>query len=235
MKQCKYCGKQYKQKKAYKKHELICQITSEDLNNTNLIPSHKEMWILIQKLIIQNNDQQQKIEALERVVHRDIKKINMIDWLNTNIKKSANLDTWLYTLLTTMDDLIYIYNFDFISSLKNILINNIEKKNSPFKAFKHKSTLLYVFDNSTWKKATEKDLKKIFDKIQLEILKQNNKYERNMDRSQIFWSNNMEYLKNNQKIMITNPKLKDRCYKNISKIIINIVKTELNMIMFNTL
>ena len=86
------------------------------------------MWILIQKLIIQNNDQQQKIEALERVVHRDIKKINMIDWLNTNIKKSTNLDTWLYTLLTTMDDLIYIYNFDFISSLKNILINNIEKK-----------------------------------------------------------------------------------------------------------
>ena len=56
-----------------------------------------------------------------------------------------------------------------------------------------------------------------------------------MDKSEIFGINNMKYLKNTQKILVTNPKLKDRCYKNISKIIINIVKTELNMIMFNTL
>ena len=95
MTQCRYCRKQYKQEKACRKHELICQITRDDLNKINIIPSQKEMWILVQKLIIQNKEQQLKIEALERVVHRDIKKINMIDWLNTNIKKSTNFDTWL--------------------------------------------------------------------------------------------------------------------------------------------
>ena len=234
MKQCKYCGKQYKQKKAYKKHELICQITRDDLNKINIIPSQKEMWILVQKLIIQNKEQQLKIEALERVVHRDIKKINMIDWLNTNIKKSTNFDTWLSKLYTTIDDLKYVFDSDIVRGLERILTNNIKTK-SPFKAFKHKSTILYIFNNSTWKKAIKEDLEKILRKIQLDILKRNGEYSRTMDKSKIFGINNMKYLKNTQKILVTNPKLKDRCYKNISKIIINIVKTELNMIMFNTL
>lgn len=232
MKQCKYCGKQYKQEKSYKKHELICQIANKDLNNISLIPSHKEMWILIQKLNIQNKKQQEKIEALERVVHRDIKKINMIDWLNANIKKSINFNDWLSKLFITINNLKYIFDYDFIQCLEKILRNNIEKGKSPFRAFKHKAKTLYIFNNSTWKKSIKGDIKMIMSKIQLEILKQNNEYSRTIDESQIFGSNNMEYLKNNQKIMITDSKLKERCYKKISKIIINIVKTELNMIMF---
>ena len=71
--------------------------------------------------------------------------------------------------------------------------------------------------------------------IQVDIIKRHTEYSQTMDKSKIFGINNIEYLKNTQKILVTNPKLKDRCYKNISKIIINIVKTELNMIMFNTL
>tara|TARA_B110001454_G_C12705676_1_gene428477 strand:- start:462 stop:1169 length:708 start_codon:yes stop_codon:yes gene_type:complete len=235
MKQCRYCGKQYKQEKAYRKHELICQITRDDLNKISIIPSQKEMWILVQKLIIQNKEQQLKIEALERVVHRDIKKINMIDWLNTNIKKSTNFDTWLSKLYTTIDDLKYVFDSDIVRGLERVLINNIEKEKSPFKAFKHKSTILYIFNNSTWKKAIKDDLKKILRKIQFDILKRNDEYSRTMDKSKIFGSNNMNYLQNTQKILVTNPTLKERCYKNISKNIINIVKTELNMIRFNTL
>lgn len=231
---CQYCRKQYKQEKSYRKHELICQITREDLNKISIVPSQKEMWILIQKLIIQNKEQQQKIESLENVVYRDIKKINMIDWLNKNIKNAINLDTWLSKLNTTIDDLIYIFDNDFICGLERILTNNIEK-DSPFKAFKHKTTILYIYNNSSWKKATKNHLKKIMSKIQLDILQRDSEYSRTLDEHHIFGSNNIEYLQNNRKIMITNLKLKERCYKNISKNIINIVKTELNMIRFNTL
>ena len=235
MTQCRYCRKQYKQEKACRKHELICQITRDDINKISIIPSQKEMWILVQKLIIQNNSQQLKIEALERVVHRDIKKINMIDWLNTNIKKSTNFDTWLSKLYTTIDDLKYVFDSDIVRGLERILTNKIQKENSPFKAFKHKSTILYIFNNLTWKKAIKDDLEKILRKIQVDIIKRHTEYSQTMDKSKIFGINNIEYLKNTQKILVTNPKLKERCHKNISKTIINIVKTELNMIMFNTL
>ena len=235
MKQCCYCGKIYKQEKAYKKHELICQLTKKDLNNISRIPTPKELWIFVQKLIIQNKEQQQKIEALESVVHRDIKKINMIDWLNTNIKNAPTFDNWVSKLVITIDDLKYIFEYDIIYGLNRILSNNINKKKSPFKAFKHKSTVIYIYNNSNWKKIIKNDIENIMSKIQLEILKRDAEYLRAVDKYQIYGNNNDEYLKNNQKILITNPKLKDRCYKNISKIIINIVKTELNMIMFNTL
>ena len=49
------------------------------------------------------------------------------------------------------------------------LANNIDERiNSPFKAFSHKSTQLYIYNKSIWKKATKFDIKNIFFKIQVQ-------------------------------------------------------------------
>ena len=52
-----------------------------------ILPSQKEMWYIIKKLSKQKTSiQQRKIEVLERVVNKDVKKINILEWLNNNIK-----------------------------------------------------------------------------------------------------------------------------------------------------
>ena len=73
MHKCRFCGKIYKRVKAYNNHILLCQMPIEDMTR-EVIPSQREMWHLIKKLIKQNNNQQKKIETLERVVNRDVKK-----------------------------------------------------------------------------------------------------------------------------------------------------------------
>ena len=60
------------------------------------------MWHIIKKLIKQNNIQQKKIEELENRVQKDVKKINMIDWLNTNEKLSPNFENWIKQIFRSL-------------------------------------------------------------------------------------------------------------------------------------
>ena len=227
MHKCSTCDKIYKCEKAYNKHKLLCQISIEEIGS--FPPSQKEMWYIMKKLIKKTNIQQRKIAVLERVVNRDVKKINILEWLNNNIKLNTNLDEWLKNrLAVTIDDLLCIFDSNFTRGLDRILHNSIDKETSPFKAFSHKSTQLYIYNKSIWKKATKFDIKNIFLKIQLQILKKSTEYENGLDSSKIFGENNLEYLQNNQKIMITGDKKKDRCYKNIQKTIIELTKVNMN-------
>ena len=105
------------------------------------------MWHIIKKLLKQNNDQQKKIEELERRVQKDIRKINMVEWLNTNQPKNIDLETWLKKIKITIDDLLYIFNSDFIRGLELIISKNIEDE-IPFRAFSHKIKQLYIYDKS---------------------------------------------------------------------------------------
>ena len=56
------------------------------------------MWILIQKLHKQNEILTKKLVELESVVHKDIKKINITEWLNKNIHVTLNYSEWLSEL-----------------------------------------------------------------------------------------------------------------------------------------
>ena len=166
---------------------------------------------------------------MERVVNKDIKKINILEWLNNNSKLDTSLDDWLNNELTvTMDDLECIFASDFTRGLHRILDNNIDEKTAPFKAFSHKSSQLYIYNKSIWKKATKCDMKNIFFKIQVKILKISCEWEKTLGRSKIFGDNNLEYLQNNKKIIVTGDKNKERCYKNIQKMIIELTKVNLN-------
>ena len=231
MVKCKYCGKPYKREAGhYLYHLSTCK--KKDNNSKEVIPSQKEMWHIIKKLIKQNNLQQKKIEELENRVQKDVKKINMIEWLNANEKSSPNFEDWIKTNIhITIDDLKYIFQTDFGRGLIQILHNNIFNKNIPFKAFSHKNKELYVYNKSTWKRVTNYDIKKIFGKIQLEIIKCSSEYEKTLDESNIYGMNNAEYLKNNEKIMITEPKLKDRYQNYIKKTIIDEIKINMNDMM----
>ena len=228
MNKCSTCGKIYKRKKAYDNHILLCSISPEDITSC-ILPSRKEMWYIIKKLVKKTSIQQRKIEVLERVVNKDVKKINILEWLNNNIKLDTSLDNWLNNKLTvTMDDIECIFASNFTRGLHRILDNNIDEKTSPFKAFSHKSTQLYIYNKSIWKKATKFVIKNIFLKIQVKILKKSSEWEQNLDSSKIFGDNNLEYLQNNKKIIVTGDRNKERCYKNIQKIIIELTKVNMN-------
>ena len=83
------------------------------------------MWFIIKDLIKKNEQQEKRIQKLERVMNKDIKNVNILDWLNKN-DKGIEIDSWLKTRVNvTLDDLYMIFNTDYCRGLSNILTNNI--------------------------------------------------------------------------------------------------------------
>ena len=225
MKNCPHCGKKFKTNPALHKHIILCQLDKNEVKNS-VVPTQKEMWVIIQKLYKENEIQKKKIEKLEQIVNKDVKKLNMVDWLNQN-DKGIDIDNWLKTsIIVTKDDLNTIFMTDYTRGLSNILANNIiHCENTPFRAFSHKIKQLYIYQKNKWKKSTKSDIMKIFDRISLNILKISCSYDKTLSSKQKLEES---YLNNNKKIMVVDTKKKEKHYRYIESSIIGLIKTNLN-------
>ena len=227
MKICPHCNKQFKLKKTLLNHMMLCELTNKE--EVAVLPTQKEMWIILQKLYNDNQNLKKRVEQLEKVVNKDVKKMNMVDWLNQN-DKGINLELWLKTsVLVTIDNLKMIFMTDYARGLSNILENNIkDNENNPFRAFSHKTKQLYVYEKNKWRKCRKTDIMKVFDRISLNILKVSKEYDKTLSHKEKYGADNIEYLKNCDKIMIVDTKKKERHYKFIEQFIIGLTKKNLN-------
>ncbi len=226
---CPHCSKKFKMKKSLAKHMMLCQLDNKDKNELTVIPTQKEMWLILQKLYADNEKLKKKVESLENIVNKDVKKMNMIDWLNEN-DKGINIEGWLKTnIRVTLEDLKMIFMTDYIRGLSNILENNVnDTENNPFRAFSHKTKELYVYEKNKWKKCKKRDIMKIFDRISLNILKKSKEYDETLSDQEKYGSDNIQYLKNCDKIMIVDTKKKEKYYKHIESSIIGLINKNLN-------
>ena len=206
---------------------MLCQLDNKE--TINVLPTKKEMWIILQKLYKDNENLKKKVNQLEQIVNKDVKKMNMVDWLNNNDKGIA-IEVWLKNnILVTLDDLQMIFSTDYTRGLSNIIQNNLnEKENSPFRAFSHKSKQLYVYEKNKWKKCKKTDIMKIFDRISLNILKKSKEYDKSLTDNEKYGPDNIQYLKNCDKIMVVDTKKKERYYKHIESSIISSICKSLN-------
>ncbi len=63
MRNCPHCGKKFKTNPALHKHIILCQLDKNEVKNS-VVPTQKEMWVIIQKLYKENEIQKKKIEKL---------------------------------------------------------------------------------------------------------------------------------------------------------------------------
>jgi hypothetical protein len=206
---------------------MLCQLDNKE--TINVLPTQKEMWIILQKLYKDNENLKKKVNQLEQIVNKDVKKMNMVDWLNKN-DKGINIEYWLKNNIeVTMEDIKMIFSTDYTRGLSNILQNNInDKDNNPFRAFSHKIKQLYIYEKNKWKKCKKIDIMKIFDRISLNILKKSKDYDKTLTDKEKYGPDNIEYLKNCDKIMVVDTKKKERYYKHIEASIISTTCKSLN-------
>ena len=210
-------------------HKLICSLNTENFDYDEIVPTKKEMWKMIQRVVKKAEQQEKKIQKLENIIDRDVKKIDVIEWLRENETCSISFKDWVKSnIIVTIEDLKTIFVSDFQRGLNNIITNNIIDKEIPLRAFTHKIKQLYIFENKKWRKATKKDIKHLFDRIQLNILKMSKEYDKTLTDIEKFGSNNLQYLKNQQKIMIVDTKKKERYFNYIENTCISLIKINLN-------
>lgn len=150
---CNLCGKKYVRPGSLKRHLNVCEIIynskrTNEINQKeqNNIPTRFEMYTIIEDLVKNQKALQKKVSNLENKLNKrkNGKKINVIDWLNSNCKKATPFKKWIINMKIDKVDLNMLFKKDFRSSVESIILNNLEIDSSTFKSFKQKKNNLYV-------------------------------------------------------------------------------------------
>jgi hypothetical protein len=125
------------------------------------------------------NKLERKVETMSKFVIKK-KKINVLIWLNDNIKPEFLFEGLIEKIEILDEDIDYLCNNSFLETLNNIFsrnIYNISHENSyPIYAFVQKSHLFYIYDkindNKTeWHELCREKLIKFLNKILMKMLK----------------------------------------------------------------
>ena len=96
---CNFCGKTYKRPGSLKRHLNICEIICNSKKTTELnqeenfnAPTLPEIYLIVQKLVKDNENCKREIKALKQSLNRKNKKINILFWLNNNCRTEKMFD-----------------------------------------------------------------------------------------------------------------------------------------------
>ena len=135
------------------------------------------MWIIIQQQNKSIRDLKKRVDLLEKNTNKDVKKINIIKFLNKNIEPNIDINIWIKNLSIHTENMYLIWRTDFDNGLNIILENNIiSEEVLPFKAFNFKNKELYIY-NKNWEKCSNQILQNIF-KIQTELIRRHLEYDK---------------------------------------------------------
>lgn len=195
---CKFCGKCFKRKTYYDKHVLLCERIDQNkkIKPTNesldLIES-KDYKSILMNLLKQQEIFKKQIHELMQYNYNVRRKVNVLEWMNTNLKCDQNISDFLDELHIQKSELNYIFQNNLQEGILYILKNNIDS-DSPCKCFDVKKEI-YIYENK-WILLTEEDFTEIINKIHKKILnkfstwkEENSENMKNEDFSLIFANN----------------------------------------------
>lgn len=169
--ECNICSKQYIRKDAFDKHYLLCNFNFEKsrselrYNGENLTApniSNEKIYLLLVDLSNKYNKLQADYDELKKFIITKRKKINIIDYLNSNCITCGSIDFDSYIEYIISEIMIHgvynngqkdydneylnlIFENDFINGmvriLSKIIINEREKKLLPIKVFQQKDEI----------------------------------------------------------------------------------------------
>jgi hypothetical protein len=174
---CRYCGKSYIKKTNLDRHIILCELLN---NNTKTIideedvPSQRKMYQMILELGKKLNGLDEKVDELNKWVIKKKKNINVVEWLNNNIKPNIHFDLLSEKIIINKDDIQYLFQNSFADTLNNIFsrnIYNISETEYPIFAFVQKSSTFYIYENETigWIEVPKETLVKFLNRVHIKL------------------------------------------------------------------
>ena len=181
---CIYCGKTYKLRSNIQKHTLLCEIIHKPKRKKIIIeddeiPSQQKLYKILLELCSKYNTLEHKIDEMNKYVIKNKKKINVLEWLNSNIQPNILFEK-LHEHITIIDeDIDSILNHSFYDTLNTIFtrtIYNITGNQYPIFAFIQKVNMFYIYDKNDkdkieWFELDREKLYKFLNKIHLKLYK----------------------------------------------------------------
>lgn len=163
---CQYCLKPFKRKGCYEKHIFKC--ARENEGNIKE-PTNKELLSMINILTIRYNELEKKYDRLNNISNRQNYKLNILDWLNNNLKPESNFYEDIKSFEYTFEDLKNIFENGFISGNTNILFSKFKTINT-IKCFNEKKEIIYLHNNNNWREMEYKEWENIITELNKTML-----------------------------------------------------------------
>ena len=182
---CIYCGKTYKLRTNVDKHMTLCELLQKSKKTGVIIeddeeaPSLKKMYKMLLELGKKYNTLEEKVDEINKFVVKKKKKINVLEWLNTNITPSIIFEKLHDHILINDEDIHYLLHNPFNDTLNGIFgrnIYNISENEYPIFAFVQKANIFYIYDknngeNVEWQELTREKLIKFLNKVHMKLTK----------------------------------------------------------------
>ena len=183
---CTLCGKTYKKRNNLEKHKLLCEILQnsrfpqkkniqKEEEEEIIIPNQKQLYEMIVELGLRFQKIENKMEDINKFILKKKKKINVLDWLNTNLKPKYTFDLLLDLINISENHILSLFNNTFYDVLNELFNDNIYLWNefeNPIFALENKTAVFYIYDKDLiWKPFTNDLLIKFLNKIHIKIIK----------------------------------------------------------------
>jgi len=185
---CKYCGKQYTRKTSHSRHTILCEIfhknntetkrekICEEEEDTN-IPSTKQLYKIIQELAIKYQNMEQKMNDMHKWVEKKKKKLNVLQWLNANVKPNLNIENWIKSIQATEEHIEILIEHNMVKTISAILNKKMSTAQSseyihPLYCLTQKANLFYCYNSEEekWKHFSTEEFIVMLNEIHRKIL-----------------------------------------------------------------
>jgi len=202
---CTWCGKGYKTRVNLDKHVILCELIhksskkhgsnkNSDLTYLNEIgddlPSSKKMYQMLLELGYKYSKLEEKMEEVNKFIVKKKQKINVVEWLNSNITPSLVFENLIDQIKIIDSDIEFLFENNFLDMINGVLsrfVYNGESSNNliPLFAFSQKANVFYAFvklnnNNNTkcsddkcgiWSELPKDQLMKFLMRIQMKVSK----------------------------------------------------------------
>lgn len=179
---CCYCGKIYKKKTNLEKHVNLCELLNNSKKPTKYqedkhdIPSQRKIYEILLELGNKFNRLNEKVDELNKWVIKKKKKINVIEWLNENIKPSCYFDDLNEKINIVDNDVQILFEYTFYDTLNHIFtreIYDLTDEENPLFASVQKINTFYVYDKNEegWIELNKEKLINFLNKIYMKLFR----------------------------------------------------------------
>ena len=215
---CIYCGKSYKTRNNMDKHVVLCETIYRSKNNKSLslqddeiediqLPTQKQMYNIILELTVKYNKLEEKMEQMTKWIEKKKKKINVIEWLNTNITPTCTFDELINKIIVTNDNIDSLLSSGFIAAFTEVISTNIfEKKEThqfPVFCLDQKTNYIYIYtrqsnqenqlnNSNFWVEIEKETLVHFVNKIHMKITKCLTEWKKRLEEQNNFNDSNTD-------------------------------------------
>jgi len=195
---CIHCGKSYKLKINLNKHTNLCELIQKSKRNKTYliiedeeeVPTQKQMYNMLLEMAYKYNRLEEKMMEMNKWANNKKKKINVLDYLNTNITPLLLFENLSDKIIVTDDDIDFLLNNTFYDTINELFTKTIYKLNDnintyPIFAVIQKSNTIYIYDktidnntnntnntnNNVWQECTREKIVKFLNIIHIKISK----------------------------------------------------------------